>query len=271
MNQVARRQWQRRQGGAAWPALAACLGAASALVVCAPARSWNLVLEPLTQGRVRLVNTAGTLWHGRGDLLLSGSDATAALPGGVAWQFGRADDRWNVWTLTLTLPCCSQAPWRWQLQRFDGRWMVRSTAHHSRWDLAWLTALGSPWNTLGLQGTLALSIEPLTWTPAMAGTTPRGLTGAWEAELLDLSSAVATVRPLGSYRLRGQLNDAQGPSLVLQTLEGDLQLTGSGGWQGGRFIFRGVAEASPQRLPALSNLLNLLGRRDGARAHLQLG
>ena len=95
--------------------------------------------------------------------------------------------------------------------------------------------------------------------------------GEWRADVLELSSAVSTVRPLGSYRLQGTLAGPAGPALTLTTLSGDLRLEGRGGWRGGRFWFDGLAQAAPERLDALSNLLNLLGRRDGARAHLRLG
>jgi general secretion pathway protein N len=40
---------------------------------------------------------------------------------------------------------------------------------------------------------------------------------------------------------------------------------------GQRLRFSGEASAAPERAAALDNLLNILGRRDGARALLSLG
>jgi len=60
-------------------------------------------------------------------------------------------------------------------------------------------------------------------------------------------------------------------SLSLQTLQGDLQLSGSGLWVGQRLRFTGEASAAPEREGALSNLLNIIGRRNGARSLISLG
>jgi len=74
---------------------------------------------------------------------------------------------------------------------------------------------------------------------------------------------------MGSYRLR--LDGGSPAVLRLSTLEGSLQLNGSGQWIGSRLRFEGVASAAPDRLDALSNLLNILGRREGARSIIKVG
>jgi general secretion pathway protein N len=40
---------------------------------------------------------------------------------------------------------------------------------------------------------------------------------------------------------------------------------------GGKLRFEGVASSTPEHQAALQNLLNIIGRRDGARAIIQLG
>jgi len=50
-----------------------------------------------------------------------------------------------------------------------------------------------------------------------------------------------------------------------------LLLSGQGQWQGTRLQFRGEASAVPEHAAALSNLLNIIGRRQGARSLLSLG
>ena len=57
----------------------------------------------------------------------------------------------------------------------------------------------------------------------------------------------------------------------LETLEGSLLLSGEGQWVGARLHFEGEASAAPQRLDALSNLLNIIGRRQGERSIIKLG
>ena len=74
---------------------------------------------------------------------------------------------------------------------------------------------------------------------------------------------------MGSYRLT--LNGGTVNTLQLETLQGSLQLTGNGQWVGGRLRFDGMASSTPERQDALSNLLNIIGRRVGARAIIKVG
>jgi general secretion pathway protein N len=84
-----------------------------------------------------------------------------------------------------------------------------------------------------------------------------------------MSSRLSTLRPMGSYRLVVQGGDV--PTLTLSTLEGALQLSGTGQWVGQRLRFTGEATATPEREAALSNLLNIIGRRSGARSIITVG
>jgi general secretion pathway protein N len=84
-----------------------------------------------------------------------------------------------------------------------------------------------------------------------------------------MSSRLSTLKPMGSYRLSIQGGSAIG--LTLETLDGSLQLSGSGQWVGGRLRFEGVASATPERQEALANLLNILGQRDGQRSIIKVG
>ena len=62
-----------------------------------------------------------------------------------------------------------------------------------------------------------------------------------------------------------------GNPLLLDTLNGALRLTGSGLWTGARLRFRGEASAAPGHEAALSNLLNIIGRRQGALSIISIG
>lgn len=253
------------------PLLAAALGAGVGSVVFAPARWWAVVVDHATQGRVQLAHAHGTLWRGHADVILTGDGGILRLPGGLAWDWGWTATPRPALTVTLTLPCCAATAWAGRLAWTDRGWAIAADPHRLTADLAWLSALGSPWNTLGLQGTVVAEIEPVRWPLGTATVDPATDGIRWTARVADLSSTVATVRPLGSYRLEGAWTPVGGPTLTLSTLSGDLRLEGSGGWERGRFRFQGLAQATPQRLEALSNLLNLLGRRDGDRAHLKIG
>ena len=57
----------------------------------------------------------------------------------------------------------------------------------------------------------------------------------------------------------------------LSTIEGSMQLSGTGHWVGSRLRFEGVASAAPEHEAALANLLNIIGRRNGARSIITLG
>ena len=92
---------------------------------------------------------------------------------------------------------------------------------------------------------------------------------AAQLEATGLSSRLSTLKPMGSYRMT--LNGGATPTLRLETLEGSLQLSGTGQWVGSRLHFNGVASAAPEREAALSNLLNIIGRRSGARSIITLG
>jgi general secretion pathway protein N len=59
--------------------------------------------------------------------------------------------------------------------------------------------------------------------------------------------------------------------LSLSTDSGPLQLSGSGTWGPAGVRFRGEARASEAERAALSNLLNIIGRRDGARSVISIG
>jgi general secretion pathway protein N len=89
--------------------------------------------------------------------------------------------------------------------------------------------------------------------------------------VLDASSPLATLEQLGSYRLGLTANEQGQVRAELTTTEGALQLSGDGDWGPGGMRFRGEARASQGNEAALNNLLNIIGRRDGARSIISIG
>lgn len=249
-----------------WAISGAVLGLALALLLNAPARWLAAAVQQGLQGRFVLEDARGTVWNGSARLTLTGgagSTDAATLPGRLAW---RLSPTWTGLGVDLNTDCCMQQPWRLDLRPRWGGASVMLADSRSQWPAQWLTGLGTPWNTLQPEGQLSLSTLGLSaeWAAGRLS-----LNGRAQLDALQLTSRLSTLKPMGSYRLT--LSGGATPTLGLSTLEGALQLTGAGQWVGAKLRFEGVASASPERLDALSNLLNIIGRRDGARALFKVG
>lgn len=244
-------------------------------VVHAPARWLTQAIESATEQRLQFRNVKGTVWEGSADLLITGGPGSAsatALPSGIGWQINAAWNNGPALHGAVSASCCMSQALTVLAHWANGSAQVQVAPHVSEWPLGLLAGLGTPWNTVQLQGQLKAQMPSIVWRGPQQG-------AAFAGEVMlhahEVSSNLSTLKPLGSYRLliTASNGSAQpgGTRLNLQTLRGDLQLSGQGEWEQGRFRFRGWAEAHPDRVGALSNLLNILGRRDGLRAQLSLG
>jgi general secretion pathway protein N len=253
--------------------IGALTGLALALLLFAPARWLAQALHSASGGQVQLVNTRGSVWQGQADLLLTGGSASrsvSALPQGVGWRLRPTLDAGTpALSLQLTAPCCTPQALALLLRPRWGGAELRLAASRSQWPAELLVGLGTPWNTLNLESQLALQTDNLTlrWDQGRAN-----LQGGLVLDAQDLASRLSRLRPLGSYRLELQAApDGHTATLNLSTLRGDLLLQGSGQWVGGRLRFRGEAEAAPGREEALTNLLNIMGKRQGPRTVFNIG
>lgn len=257
-----------------WSIAGAVIGVLVALVLFAPASWLARALASATDGHLLIVDTRGSIWRGSGVVVLTGgagSRDAASLPGRLNWRMGLQGAGLQ---LTAQQDCCTNGELLLGIKPGLGRlsvsidnradWLVRLPA-------GLLSGLGTPWNTLQLGGSLRLSARELRLESAQ---------GRWrqfgelQVELLNLSSRVSTVAPLGSYRLSIQADpgNAGVSTLQLSTLEGALLLNGAGTLSpGGKSRFTGEASAAPGREEALNNLLNIIGRRQGARSVLTIG
>jgi len=260
--------WGRRM---AW--LGTVVGLLTALVLFAPARWLADAVTRATAGQVQLVNASGSVWQGRADLLFTGGDGSrtqTALPQGVAWRLRPTlAAGMPAMAVTLSAPCCTSSPLNATVVPRWGGVQVAIAAFTSRWPAELLSGLGTPWNTLRIEGQLALQSDGLI---IGADRGRLSLQGVLVVDALDIASRLSTLRPLGSYRLelRAQA-DGNTATLNLSTLRGDLLLQGSGQWVGGRLRFRGEAEAAAGREVALTNLLNIMGKRQGTRSVFNVG
>jgi general secretion pathway protein N len=284
------RHWQRnRHSGRRWAAWGLALGTLVALVLNAPAQWLAEGMRQASDERLLLADARGSLWDGSAVLVLTGgagSRDAAALPGRLHWRL-RPD--WRGLQLSAAQACCLVGDLRLHLQPQWGGYALALGASAAEapagaapladaqgvpllghWPAAWLAGLGTPWNTLQLGGVLQL---------ASAGLTLQSVQGRWRLDgalslaLLDASSRLSPLPALGSYRLlvQGTGSAGEAATLRLDTLAGALQLAGSGQWTGARLRFRGEARAAEAEAAALSNLLNIIGRRQGALSVISIG
>jgi general secretion pathway protein N len=251
---------------------AAVLGALVALLLFAPARWLADSVTRASGGQVQLVNASGTAWTGRADLLFTGGEGSrsiSALPDGVAWRLRPAWHGGPAIALGLNAPCCTPQPVQLHLRPGLSETRLDIAAFRGRLPAAVLAGLGTPWNTLRLEGTIALHSEGLGLTTASGRLQ---LHGGLDIDAIDMASRLANVRPLGSYRARLRAEaDGHTARLELSTLSGALLLQGEGQWVGGRLRFAGDAQAAPGSELALTNLLNIVGRREGLRSVITIG
>jgi general secretion pathway protein N len=248
------------------------IGLVLTFVLQAPAAWLATTVSNATSGKVNLLEARGTVWTGSARLQFSGgagSSDKSILPDRVNWSIRPA---FNGLGIRFGADCCTPQPLALQLVPGWGRVAltvedpVGAAPARSVWPAAMLTGLGTPWNTLQIEGKLSLLTQGLSveWNAGR-------VTVAGRAELLatDVSSRLSTIKPMGSYRIT--LVGGNTATLEISTIEGSLQLAGSGRWVGSRLRFEGLASAAPESEAALSNLLNIIGRRSGPRSVINVG
>ncbi|MCV2356160.1 type II secretion system protein N [Paucibacter sp. B2R-40] len=266
----------RNQSALRWSVTGAVLGGLLSLIMFAPASWLAHGLASASNGHVLITDTRGSIWNGSGVLVLTGgadSRDASLLPGRLRWSM-------HVQGMALALKasqdCCINGELQLQIRPGWGRFEVALISHAdwlARWPAGMLAGLGTPWNTLQLGGSIRLTARDfkLEWVQ-----------GRWrqfgqlDLDLINLSSRISTLAPLGSYRftLAAQSSDeskAGISTLKLITLDGALLLSGEGTMGAGKARFLGEASAAPGREAALNNLLNIIGRRQGARSVISIG
>lgn len=232
------------------------------LLTFAPAR-WLAAALPASSP-LQLTHARGSIWQGSAQLWLTGgvgSTERTALPQRLRWQTALT---WKGPELLLQADCCAPQGIRLGLRMNNAMPLIEVTDGLSSWPAGLLSGLGTPWNTLQLSGQLTLRTESLGFRLTRQG--PE-MAGQISLDLADMGSALSTLQPIGSYRLTLQHDH----SVQLQTLRGDLLLSGRGQWTATGLRFQGEARAAPGREDALGNILNIIGKRDGTRTLISLG
>ncbi len=257
-----------------WAWLGVLTGLVVGLITQAPAPWLAHGVAQLSHHRVLLNHAQGTVWNGSAHWVLSpgmhngepaAPNTQAALPTPVRW---RLHPQWHAGislVLELSAECCTTEPLELALSPLWGGVRVDVNDQHSQWPAQWLVGLGAPWNTIQPQAQVQLRTQGLRWQ-TQAG--QEQLQGLGELQVQQLSTRLSTLRPLGSYRIQVRGGDTM--AITLDTLEGSLQLQGSGQWVNHRLRFQGEASAAPEFEAALSNLLNILGQRRGNKSIMEL-
>lgn len=254
-----------------WGAGGAALGTAAALLAFAPASWLAQAVQSYSGEHLILGDARGTVWSGSAVPVLTGgagSRDAAALPGRLGWRLGWSD---GAFELRLRQACCLRDEQRVRLAPGIGRLRIElppAGGAFGQWPAAWLAGLGTPFNTLRLDGDLRLS------TPGLVVQSAQGrwrVDGQLQLDLAGIASRLATLPVLGSYRLLLQGEADRGARLRLSTLDGALRLQGEGTWAGTGLRFRGDAQAAPGAERGLDNLLNIIGRRQGAQSLIAIG
>lgn len=257
-------------------AAGALLGAVVAAAVFAPASWLAGAVQRATDGRLLLADARGSLWNGSALPVLTGgagSRDASVLPSRLAWRL--VPEGLGL-GLRLRQACCIGGELRLRVEPGIARTRIALLPPEgvptgtplAQWPAAWLAGLGTPFNTLQLGGTLALSAGP-------RGLAAEGAAGRWRLDgdatlaIDGLASRLVTLPMLGSYRL--VLTGGDIASLSLTTTAGPLLMSGQGQLGATGLRFRGEARAAPGAETALANLLNLIGRRQGALSVLSIG
>ncbi len=273
-------RWERvRRATARWGAWGAAFGGLMGCVAFAPA-SWVAdIMSGATGGRLVLADAQGTIWTGSAVSVLTGgagSRDARSLPGRLSWEMRPHVQGGLGVSIAFTHPGCLSGSPRIVANLGLGRVTARIETSPGdepglvgNWPAAWLSGLGTPWNTLDLGGTVRMSSQgfALEWVQGRIR-----VSGQSELAMRNVSSRVTTLDHLGSYRLNIDGQSGNGSAQInLLTEEGALQLNGSGTWGPGGLHFQGDASARETERGALDNLLNIIGRRAGDRSIITIG
>ena len=289
----------------------AIVGAVIGLVVGSlatlPASLLANAVAKATDDQFLLAEAQGTIWNGSAITVLTGgagSHDASVLPTRLEWTLR---PHWNGVSLHLNQDCCLAHGMDLSVRRTLGAWQVdiigpdergKPTAAPEKitpgasgadaaalaaatplgqWPMGWLEGRGFPWNTIHPGGVLTLSTHNLRFT--LQGGHWRTL-GSAQVEIRQASSRLTTLDSLGTYRVliqpdpSTQIRPGDGATrdlVWISTLDGALQIDGRGliGATGVRI--RAEAHASAGSEAALNNLLNLIGRRNGASSIISIG
>ena len=285
----------------------AAIGLVVGVVVSLPASLLANAVASATNDQFLLAEAEGTVWSGSAITVLTGgagSHDASVLPTRLEWKLS---PRWNGLSLHLTQDCCLAHGMDLSVRRTLDAWQVdivgpderdqpRPTIEKTQpgsggadatalaaatplgqWPMGWLEGRGFPWNTIHPGGVLTLSTHNLSF--ALKGGHWSTL-GSAQVEIRQASSRLTTLDSLGTYRVliqpdpSTQMHPGDGATRALvwiSTLDGALLIDGRGLIGSTGLRIRAEAHAAAGAEAALNNLLNLIGRRNGASSAISIG
>ncbi|HVY07573.1 MAG TPA: type II secretion system protein N [Burkholderiales bacterium] len=231
----------------------------AALLVLLPAGMVDFALQRATDGRLRLADAQGTVWKGSGTIEVRDTANRSALSKGIEWHV-RPESLWRARLVCEVV-----------LARDGSRFVVSALPSSVEiYDavltlpMAVLTLAEPRLKPLRLSGDLKVQSDKL----AIAQNSLRGLV---KLQWRDAGSELSPVSPIGGYELR---LDGQGDAVqaLLTTLQGPLQLDGSGSWRkGGNLNLQATMRVPEPYREQLAPLLRLFSfQRDEGTFELQL-
>ncbi len=236
-----------------WMLLGFGIGAyAIGLMATAPATLVDAGLQRASDGRLRLADAQGTLWSGAGQIEMRDAGGRTGAVQSLAWLVRPASLLRGHLVYEVEL---DQAARR-----------IPVTLSFSRIELADAeftlpaAALGLAVPTLAplrLTGDARLHVESLSVGRS-------GMQGNATLQWRAAGSALTPVSPLGEYEVRLK-DDGAMVQASLRTLQGPLQLDGTGSWaKGSAPVFLATARIPPQYQQQLAPLLRLIAVERGA-------
>lgn len=223
-----------------------------ALIASAPASLLDAGLRRITDNRLRLAATQGTLWSGSGQFEIRDSNKVTGISRSLDWR--------------IRLSALPRGKLVYEIEFGQSRRPFPVTLSPSRIALtdtdidlpAAALALGLPrLAALNLTGDILLHIDSLSIEREQT-------LGKLNLQWRNVGSAYTPISPLGDYELNLD-SDGKTIQALLHTLDGPLQLDGKGSWaNGGNPDFRAVARVPPQHQQQLSPLLRMIATERGA-------
>jgi hypothetical protein len=242
-----------------WRLFAIWLGAyIIGLIAIAPATLVDAILQGASNGRLRLAEAQGSLWSGAGWIEIRDAGGRNGVAKNLAWHVQPASLLRGRLVLEIDLDqAAKKFPVSISLTRIE---FADTDINLPAAALGLAVPKLAP---LGLTGDVLLHVANLSiGHSAMQG----NATLQWRAA----ASALTPVAPLGDYELRFE-SEGTAIHASLHTLQGPLQLDGSGSWtSGNKPMFLATARIPPQHQQQLAPLLGLIGiERDEGNFELQ--
>jgi len=250
-------QFERQSFRFGWPSRFALLACVLILAVTYfPIRFLSSSVAKMTNCQVVLLQPEGSIWQGSTQLgfsaFKSGVFETCPNP-----QIGSERFSWKTQFSLFDLKS------KWVIQYANTARPLELTVEPRAITLSsnqielpanLIEIAGGVLRTLSLRGKLDIRWDDLIWDGS-----PRGRV---EVQLLNMASSISPIKPLGSYAITLQINQAS--RFDFSTINGPLLLTAKGTINRGRLSLQGEATAPPESIDGLISLLSIIGNRDGA-------